>query len=86
MISLTSLRTCYSGRVGIELIVEPAASGSENSLQKRTTAMLWTIGEDPQVLDAQAFSNPADLRTWLKRTAERYGVDLSVAESLDVTP
>ena len=73
VINLTSSRTCYSDRVGIELIVEPAASGSGNSLQKRTTAMLWTIGEDPQVLDAQAFSNPADLRTWLKRTAERYG-------------
>ena len=59
--------------MGLELIIDPAASGSGDPARKTTTVMLWTVGEDPQILDAQAFSNPADLRVWLKRVAATYG-------------
>src|SRR5688500_14894162 len=55
------------------LIVDPTASGAGAPAEKTTTVMLWTTGDDPQIVDAQAFSNPADLRTWLKQVAATHG-------------
>lgn len=72
-VSLSPFRTCYSGLVEVELIVDPGASGTGDRANRTTTVMLWTIGEDPQVVEAQALSNPADLRAWLKQTAATYG-------------
>ena len=57
----------------MELIVDPAASGAGDPAEKTTTVMLWTTGDDPQVVDARAFSNPADLRAWLKQVAATHG-------------
>ena len=67
--------TCYSDHVVVELLIDPSASGAAEPWQKTTTVMLWSINEDPQVLDAQAFSNAADLRAWLKHMGATYGAE-----------
>jgi hypothetical protein len=57
--------------MSVELIVDPHASGGLPI--KTIGVMLWTTGADPQLLDAQTFVSPADLRAWLKGTTARYG-------------
>jgi hypothetical protein len=55
----------------LELIVDPSASGELP--QKTTTVMLWAMGDDPRLLDAQVFTSAADLRVWLKAAAAKHG-------------
>jgi hypothetical protein len=57
--------------MGLELIVDPSASGELP--HKTVTVMLWSMGDDPALLDAKVFTNSADLRAWLKATVATHG-------------
>jgi hypothetical protein len=60
----------YNRSVGLELIVDPSASGEP---QRTLTVMLWTTDDDPVLKDAKVFTNGADLRAWLKEIIATYG-------------
>jgi hypothetical protein len=45
--------------MGLELIVDPSASGELP--HKTVTVMLWSMGDDPALLDAKVFTSSADL-------------------------
>jgi hypothetical protein len=69
-----------------ELIIDPSASS--DLTRKTVSCMLWSTGDDPQLIDAQVFLSAADLREWLKVKAARYGENLSVrwTERLKAAP
>ena len=56
---------------GFELFVDAGASHEQTS----TGVMLWTKGRDPHLVDDQLFTNAADLRSWLKDAAFKYGAE-----------
>jgi hypothetical protein len=56
---------------GFELIVDAGVSAEQTS----TGAMLWTKGRDPHLVDVQLFTNAAELRSWLKEAAFKYGAE-----------
>jgi hypothetical protein len=60
----------YNRVVGLELIVDPSASGEP---QRTLTVMLWTRDADPVLKDAKVFTSGADFRAWLKEVVFEHG-------------
>ena len=58
--------------MGFELMIHP----EEN---KAITALLWTTGADPRLVEVRRFVDEPDLGSWLKDVARQYGSqDLAV--------
>jgi hypothetical protein len=55
----------------VELIVDPSASGELP--RKTVTVMLWSVAEDPALLDAKVFTSGAEIRMWLKDVIAKHG-------------
>jgi hypothetical protein len=53
--------------VPLELIVDYSEPGDESG--PWTDVVVWTLGNDPRVIESQHFKDPAELRVWLKAVA-----------------
>jgi hypothetical protein len=62
--------------VAFELMVDPSSSTEDPAYT--VSCLLWSTGDDPQLVDVQTFANATDLRVWLKTKATRHGQTLSV--------
>lgn len=55
----------------LELLVDYSEPGDQSG--PWTVIVVWTLGDDPQVLESQRFTNPADTRVWLKSIIAEHG-------------